>query len=369
MAHPPKAGGPRLAYLDWMRGLAALIMLQGHVFHSLTAKPEQQGSVFVLSQFVGGIAPAVFLFLTGVTLAFMMDSRAKRGATPGERWRTALRRSGYFFGIAFLFRLQLWLFAAGQSPWTSLFKVDVLNCMGLAVLLLSPMALLDTPRRARVAAITGVAVAVVSPLISALDWSAVHPYVRAYFVPDYNYFSLFPWAAFLAFGLAGGSVLRLVPSADLPRLMQWSALVGMALWAVGRYVSDLPYPLYPKSDFWLDSPLLIVIKMGIVLMLLSLAFVWTRYINPARWSLLQQLGSTSLLVYWVHIELVYGRWFGGMKEAMPTAVAAIIALIVIAAMVLLSMAKTGNGNMRPLPILLKEKLGLAQALPAPAAGD
>lgn len=369
MAQAIKSGGPRLAYLDWMRGLAALIMLQGHVIHSLTAKSEQQGAIFVLSQFIGGIAPAVFLFLTGVTLAFMMDSRAKRGATPAERWRSALRRTGYFFAIAFLFRVQLWAFAAGQSSWTSLFKVDVLNCMGLTVLLLSPLALIDTPRRARWAAGIGAGVAAASPLISAVDWTSVHPYLRAYIVPDYNYFPLFPWAAFLAFGVAAGSVLRMVPSAELPRLMQWVALGGIALWAVGRYLADLPYQIYPKSDFWLDSPLLVVIKMGLVLMLMALAFVWTRYVNPSKWSFLQQLGSTSLLVYWVHIELVYGRWFGAMKESTPTAQVLLIAVFVIAGMVLLSLAKTGAGKLRPVPALLKEKLGLAQPLASPAAGD
>ena len=352
-----------------MRGLAALIMLQGHVFHSLTAKSEQQSSVFVLSQFFGGIAPAIFLFLTGVTLAFMMDSRARRGASPGERWLTALRRAGYFFGIAFLFRFQLWLFAAGQSPWTSLFKVDVLNCMGLTVLLLSPLAWLDTARRARYAALAGVIIAAAAPLISSLAWSGIHPLLRAYVVPDYNYFSLFPWAAFLAFGLAAGSVLRIVPSADLGRLIQWAAIIGVALWGLGRYLADLPYQIYPKSDFWLDSPLLIAIKMGLVLMILSVAYLWTRYINPARWSFLQQLGSTSLLVYWVHIELVYGRWFGSMKESTPIAQAAMIAVIVVGAMVLLSMARTGFGTLRPVPALIKERLGLAQPLPSPASGD
>ena len=33
----------------------------------------------------------------------------------------------------FCFRLQLWLFAFPESPWTDLFKVDILNCMGFAI--------------------------------------------------------------------------------------------------------------------------------------------------------------------------------------------------------------------------------------------
>jgi hypothetical protein len=56
--------------------MAALIMLQGHVFHSSNGLARQGPA---LSQFLGGLAPAVFLFLTGVTMAFRMDSdRAPR---------------------------------------------------------------------------------------------------------------------------------------------------------------------------------------------------------------------------------------------------------------------------------------------------
>ena len=62
-----------------------------------------------------------------------------------ERWFIALKRSRYLFLLAFLFRFQLWLFAWPQSPW-ALLKVDILNCMGLTMLELSPLALLPLQR-------------------------------------------------------------------------------------------------------------------------------------------------------------------------------------------------------------------------------
>lgn len=359
----------RLAYLDWMRGIAAVIMLQGHVFHSFAAKGEREGSAYILSQFIGGITPAVFLFLTGVTLAFLMDSRARRGATPLQVWTASLRRSGYFIGIAFLFRMQLWLFAAGQSPWTDLFKVDILNCMALAVLALSPLAALSTRTRARYAALAGVAVAAVSPLIASLQWNRVHPFVKAYLAPDPNAFSFFPWAAFLAFGLSLGSILRVIPHGDLGRFFQWTAVFGIAIWAFGRYAADLPYSLYPQSDFWINSPALIFIKLGILCMMLAAAYLWTTYAAPTGWSWIRQLGSTSLLVYWVHIELVYGRWFGSQKEALPILETVVASVLTVGVMVLLSVLRTGWGSIPPLPSVLRERFGLGQALPSPASGD
>src|SRR5687767_9025371 len=131
----------RLQYLDWLRGLAAVIMLQGHVFDSFTRTDLRTGGPFVLSQFVGGMPPAIFLFLTGITLAFLMDSSERKGLAPRERVFKALRRAGFLFLVAYAFRLQLWLFAWPVSPWTDLLKVDILNCMGLAIAVMSVMAL------------------------------------------------------------------------------------------------------------------------------------------------------------------------------------------------------------------------------------
>src|ERR1019366_840323 len=87
----------RLQYLDWVRGLGAAIMLQGHVFDSFLENDLRGGGQYVLSPVAGGMPRAIFLFLTGVTLAFLMDSSERKGMPPLERVTTAFRRSGYLF--------------------------------------------------------------------------------------------------------------------------------------------------------------------------------------------------------------------------------------------------------------------------------
>jgi hypothetical protein len=51
------------------------------------------------------------------------------------------------------------------------------------------------------------------------------------------------------------------------------------------------------------------------------------------------LGTSSLLVYWVHIEIVYGRWLGIWKEKLPDWACVLMSLAVIASMVLLAWTK------------------------------
>lgn len=345
----PPFTSERLRYLDWTRGLAALIMLQGHTFHSFTRNDLRDKGPYVLSQFAGGLAPAIFLFLTGVTMAFRMDSDERRGLSPGARVLSALKRSRYLLVIAFLFRLQLWIFSLPWNPPSVMLKVDVLNCMALAGAALSVMAIFRTIERARLCALLGVIIAAGSPLVLQLDWSGIPALIKNYIAPDYAYFSFFPWAAFFVFGLSAGSVIRLLRDEQMDRAMQWAALFGAALIIGGRYFSDLPYSLYSKSEFWLDSPAMVLMKLGALLWVLPFAFVWTRYAASTGWSVVSQLGTTSLLVYWVHIELVYGRWLGGWKESLDNTQVAALTAVVIILMVGLSVLKTSAKKWSAMP--------------------
>ena len=334
----------RLLYLDWLRGVAGIIMLQGHVFQSFLKPDLRGGAPYMLSQFLGGMPPAIFLFLTGITLAFLMYSLERKGLSRSRRITGTLRRAGYLLGIAFLFRLQLWAFSL-PAPWTNLLKVDILNCMGVTIALMSVMVLFTTAQRARICAVLGLAIAAVSPLVSQINWSGVPWIVKAYLAPDYNYFSLFPWAAYLAFGMSAGSLLRLLKPEHLERAMQWLVLLGLAVILTARYFANLPFSIYPKSEFWLDNPAQVFIKLGVTLVFLAFAYLWTQYAAAPGWSWVRQFGTTSLLVYWVHIELVYGRWLPFCKENLNVGQTTMAAATVIVLMLLLATAKTYRNDL------------------------
>jgi uncharacterized membrane protein len=334
-----KASTYRLQYIDWVRGLGAVIMLQGHCFDSFTKPSLRPGGAYGLSQFVGGMPPAIFLFLTGVTLSFLMDSGERKGVGPLARVITAFSRSGYLFFLAFAFRLQLFVFGF-PADWHDLFRVDILNCMGFAIAVMSVMALFTTVERVRLCTVLGLAIAFASPLISQLELPHLHWMVRSYIVPDYRYFSFFPWASYLAFGMATGSAIRAVPQEMTERAMQWVALVGGGLILICQYFANAPYSLYAKSEFWLNSPAQVLTKQGVTLLMLAFAFLWTRYGATEGWSWIRQFGTTSLLVYWVHIELVYGRWLWFLKNNLNVAQTLAAALCIILLMLAISLAKS-----------------------------
>jgi hypothetical protein len=207
--------------------------------------------------------------------------------------------------------------------------------MGATALLLALIALAQGVTRVRLAAGAGIAIAALSPVMSQFQDSPIAPPLRDYFVPSLASFSVFPWGSFLAFGLAAGSAISLVPRGAWSRVMRWSAMAGFGMLLGGQYFSTLGVSMYARWDYWLNSPEMVAGKLGATLLLAAGAFLWTEYFSSG-WSWVRQLGTTSLAVYWVHVELVYGFWLGRYHEKMSTPWCVGASLGLIALMVAMS---------------------------------
>src|SRR6185295_17681486 len=170
----------RFPFLDWMRGLAVVIMIECHAFNSFTRMDLREGGPYVLSQFIGGMAAPLFLFMAGMTMAFQMDSLERREGDRRRRWLISLRRAGYILGIAFLFRFTNWAFSVPHAGWDELTRVDILNCMGLGMAVHSVAAVFGSKWRPRFAVAAGLALAAASPLMVNLPWSGVPRLLQAY---------------------------------------------------------------------------------------------------------------------------------------------------------------------------------------------
>ncbi len=320
-----------------MRGLAVVIMIQCHIFNSYVHADFRAGGPYVLSQFVGGMAAPLFLFMAGMTMAFQMDSLERREPALSRRWLISLKRAGYILLLAFLFRFSNWLLSFPKGTMQELLKVDILNCMALALIVLSALAVFDAHGRARWALVAGLGIAALAPVMSNLSWGP-SSLLQEYLVPvaAHNRFPFFPCAAYAAFGLAVGTIVKRTPEERFERMMQWSVLIGLGLILGAQYLSNIPFSIYPKSDFWLNNPTLILIRVGVSLLMMAGAYLWTDYAAGQGWSWMQCLGKNSLLVYWVHVMLVYGILSAPIKRTMTAWQAAISTALMVALMVWLS---------------------------------
>ena len=344
----PEAAKARLAYIDWMRGLACVLMFQTHCYDSWLGGSARQSRFFTYSQ-LGGTFPApLFLFLAGISFAVVTDRLLQRNLPPGDLARTTIFRGAEIFGYGLLLRVQEFVIAWGWAPKSDLLRVDILNTIGLSMILMgvvcwivlslfeSPRTVSGQPRSANqqgsaepredsilykgliLAAFgTALAIALLTPLL----WTTLRPgflpwplesYINGVHnlgAPQPWLFPIFPWTAFAFAGLAVGFFLQ------SPRTRGREARVFLALGAAGiglievaRWLDSQPRQLYPIYDFWHTSPNFFLIRVGMLLMILTASYAWCRWGAAQQgFSPLIQLGQASLLVYWVHIEFVYGR--------------------------------------------------------------
>jgi uncharacterized membrane protein len=321
-----------------MRGLAVLIMIQCHTFNSFVRLDLREGGPYIYSQFVGGMAAPLFLFMAGMTTAFQMESLSRREPVALRRWLISLKRAGYILGVAFLFRLTNYLGSLPNANPQEISRVDILNCMGVGLAVFATAAIFDSANRVRFTLLAALAIAAATPVMAHLPWDGLPRLLREYLVPatGRGQFPFFPCASYVGFGLAVGVMVKRSPEDRFERLMQWSALVGFVLIFVAQYLSNIPASLYAESNFWTESPTLVLIRVGISLAIMAASYLWTQYCAGPGWSWMQCIGKNSLMVYWVHVILVYGGLARPIKRTMSVPVAVLATALLTAAMVALS---------------------------------
>ena len=190
--------------------------------------------------------------------------------------------------------------------------------MGVGLAVLAVAAVFRGDSRTRFAVAAGLAIAAASPLMTNLPWAGTPTLLQEYLVPGAGRgrFPFFPWVAYIAFGLALGTLVKRAAAERFDRLMLWDLLLGFGMVFIGQYFSNLPYSFYTHSNFWTDSPALIVIRIGICMMIMACAYLWTEYCAGPGWSWMEAMGKNSLMVYWVHVMIVYGSP-GAAHQAHP----------------------------------------------------
>lgn len=297
----------RREYLDWLRGVAVLIMIEAHALDSWTRVADRTRSAYGWAIVVGGFGAPIFLFLAGISLALAAGSRLRKGVSFRESVARARRRGLQIFGLAFLFRVQSWLISGGGL--NALLKVDILNIMGLSMLAAAVLWGLGRTalQRATVLVAATVGVAMLTPTVRATPLLDLLPGPVEWYLrpnPGRTTFTLFPWAGFLLCGAAIGVWLDAARSTrDERRVNVALALIGPSV-AIGGYAASFLPPIYEQTSFWTSSPTFFFLRLGILITALPIAYTWWAMWNGR--SPLRDFGVASLFVYWIHVEMVYG---------------------------------------------------------------
>jgi len=299
----------RRTYLDVLRGVTVLIMIEAHVIDAWTRAADRHTRAFGNSLILGGFAAPLFLFLAGMGVAMSAGSKARRLGDDRAAAAAVRRRGWQIFAIAFLFRFQSFVLNFAP-PWT-LLKVDILNIMGPTMVAAIAIWALFRSSAARIAAfvVATVALVLVTPSIRHLDAlarlpDAIEGYLRP--IPGLTNFAFFPWAAFLTAGAAVGVLLDAARRAEADRRLNLTFLIGGLMLAAGSYQASFLPPVDPRSSFWTTSLSFFGLRLGLMTAAIGVAWLWEQRPTAGRWSPLQVLGRSSLFIYFIHVEMVYG---------------------------------------------------------------
>jgi uncharacterized membrane protein len=347
-APPSKPRSGRLDAIDWLRGLAVVLMIQTHLYDSWASPAAKATEAYGWSRFLGGIPSRLFLLLVGVSMAIKFEAQIAKGVARSAMVRSAVKRGAEIVVLAYLFRIQEYILGGGNH-WQDLFRVDILNCIGASMIVTG---LLAAPRRGHVQ--------VAAALAAAGCFIALGPIVGPAHFPDFlprpltsyfggerpmAWFPLFPWAAWPLVGVAIGHFW--VRASREPRRQAIAYLItgvaGAALMgAVTLVRRHYPTLIHYSSEYVQQmGPESFLYRLGLLGPLALLAYLvsWVngRYKLP---SAMQQLGRTSLLVYWIHVELVYGLESGRLHHRLSMGAATVGFVLMTAAMLGVSVLKT-----------------------------
>src|SRR5712692_548297 len=224
MQAPAQMKMKRLAYVDWMRGLACVLMFQTHCYDSwLSPEARKSSSLIVWSQLGGTLPAPLFVFLAGVSFALVTERLREKGIERNAIAKQTISRGAEIFGLGLLFRVQEFVLGYPHAPWTDLLRVDVLNILGLSMMLMGVLCWSTgkgnvTTARIRTL-VAGLFAAAIVALVTPPLWTTHRPkflpwplesYINGVHVfdkPQPWLFPLFPWSAFAFAGLAAGLFL------------------------------------------------------------------------------------------------------------------------------------------------------------------
>jgi uncharacterized membrane protein len=296
----------RLQYLDWLRGLAVVLMIQVHVANSFLDATFQNTAWWDFSQFLGGLAAPLFLFTSGISIALVFDRMVRKGATSRALLERTITRSAWIFLLAYAFRVEQVVTWFPYGQWSDVWKIDILNCIAASSLIagISAAFVKDARKNAALLVCAAAMIILLAPIVAPIR-GGLPAIVLSYINGNghLEYFTFFPWAGYTFAGVAAGYLLleSRKSGREYP-FMLWSAGIGVLLFFLGYEVNRHLGLLPGLASYSRPSPHYVFQKMGFVLILLYAAYRW-----PAKDRVLLMFGRTSLLIYWLHIEFVYGR--------------------------------------------------------------
>lgn len=314
MGGTKSGGSQRFGFVDLLRGLALVVMVETHVVNAYLPKTERECAFFFWLSFVNGLVAPSFLFASGFSIILQARRQWEDFLHSGPAFRKHLRRLGFILLAGYYlhlphFGLSRFLAPQNQAFWKTAFQVDVLHC--IVVSLLAIDALIFVTRKPGIhfwaVATVGVSATLLTPWFWAQDFTTRLPLPLAMFLNPHgvSLFPIFPWISFVAAGSCAALLfLEAVEKREDSRFMARSFWLAAA--AIGAALLARGLPLFRSwnVDFYKTSPFYVLIRLGCVVILCAGLYAMEKRLGWVP-NAIRVAGQESLLVYCAHLQLIF----------------------------------------------------------------
>jgi uncharacterized membrane protein len=313
----------RIIFIDLMRALAVLMMVQGHTVDTFLADSYRtfDSPLFTLWWSIRGLTAPIFLFTAGTVFTYLLRlNQVPFNENP--RVKKGVKRFFLLIFIAYFMRYPtpyvVYFKEVTDYQWKNFFAIDVLHLIAFGILFVVGLSYIGEKFKLRDQILFPLAALISFVLyapFSKINWVSFLPMpVAGYFYQETgSLFPLVPWTGFVFSGAFLGSYLAHNPDAFKSRTFSVRLLyTGLFFLAFSGIGNALEVAFYGESNFWTTSPNLVFFRLGIVILLNSIvSYIALKFHNIPK--LLMQIGRNSLPIYVVHIIILYGSaWTLGL---------------------------------------------------------
>lgn len=338
----------RVIFVDLARALAVVFMLYGHAIDALLAPEYRAGAWYEAWQFQRGLTSSLFLLLSG----FAFSIATARHWAVQVQWSPAVVKRARRFALFILLGYSLHvpptrlggLAHASDADWRAFLAVDVLQLIGVTFFGVQALVMMARTERRfmRATIVLAAAVTAAAPAVWSVDWTGPLPLLLASYLSPAtgSLFPVVPWAAFVLIGAALGQSYAHWGASHLVRYANARLIVPgvvlVALWLALGLLPASPFGTGPHTNV----PALMLIRAGVCLVLVGGVAHLSRRMTQLP-HIVGALAQESLLVYFVHLCIVYGSpWNVGLARLYGSTLTPLTLLVtivlVIGAMTLLA---------------------------------
>jgi uncharacterized membrane protein len=305
---------PRLFFVDMYRGLAVLVMIQGHVTNSTILPTIQKTKGFHYLDLLNGMVAPSFIFMAGFAFTLGLARKWEQLLRGEKTLLLQIRRLLFVIAVGYWLHIPIWslrgMLRMSRESWIYFLRADVLQTIAISLLVSLLIALIFRSKRVLMILLCVLAVAVVfvTPFLQEINPLTYFPAPVAAYVNYHNssLFPLFPWSAYAFLGTLFSYLYLLVKGTEREsRLFMVLFVGGCILLISGFALFYVPWSYSHYVDPARSSPRFFMLRLGFVFMTLSSLWLYERKWKPQS-SILSITGQESLFIYGLHLLIVYG---------------------------------------------------------------